>query len=88
MYKIESAEFKTESFRNGDSKTWNEKILECDRLASPLEEGCKELFYSLASHGYAHTVLEHRAQAVVNAICAAGTYAFYKVENYLNMSNL
>lgn len=76
MYKIESQAFKTEAFKTG-GKEWNDRVLFADKLVedSVIEEGSKELVYSLASHGCAFTVVESRAIEVHEALRKEGFYS-------------
>ena len=71
MYQIECSSFKTESFRNGDSETWNNRIKLCDMMADTITStteingnDCKDLLYALSSHGSAFSASSERIRAV------------------------
>lgn len=65
-YKVQCQQFREEEgFRNG-TKAWDKKIEEIDALQEEygFEQGVKELFYGLASHGIVETIVKERVITV------------------------
>lgn len=68
-YKIVCEQFKSPYFSNGNHARWGKRVKQCQEIAqAECSQGTVDLFYSLASHGYAHTVIESRAMEVLAAL--------------------